>query len=97
MYWGDATTPLFTSFTGAELKMYVYTYKIVEQVCSSYSQKDFLGFTDECESDSELTEISVGIVEIVAIEKSFFGVMELLVDTELKFGLKSILVDVDEG
>ena len=72
-------------------------YKIVQRVCFSYSQEDFLEFNDECESDSELTEICVGIVRMVAMEKSLVGVMELLVDTELKFGLKSILVCVDEG
>ena len=52
---------------------------------------------DEFESDSELTEMFVGLFGMVAMEKSFVGVMELMVATELDFGLKSILVDVDEG
>ena len=53
-------------------------------------------FNDECESVSELTEICVGIVEMVVMDKAFVEVMELLVDTELKFRLKRILVGVDD-
>ena len=57
--------------------MYLYRYKIVERVCSSYSHEDFLEFNDECESDSELTEIYVVIVGMVAMKKSFVAVVEL--------------------
>ena len=74
--------------------MYLYRYKIVERVCSSYSH--FLELNDEFESESELTEICVGIVEMVVMDKAFVEVMELLVDTELKFRLKRILVGVDD-